>query len=445
MIIIIGVVNLVVGILIITNSIYFFFKKQRNVMFSIVSTLYALVYFLIPGLIFLLDMNLSYKYIFNISSSTDFEKFKSFCISVLGYLVFFLIYSFTRNYNAKPIKNYDLSVSKKGFQIIYVIAIGIFLISALSMLILVMRFGGLANMLSYGDQIRGGFVTGFESGVNRSFVEPLSQLVVITPFLFFLLSRIKKTSIMLKVLLIISLILTIIALLYNSGRSQIIFFVAGFVSYFFFQKFKKPFIPILLFIVISLSMLQFMDKFFLYMSTGIWINNSLTFEYFIESFAFPYSNLISVDEMNSMFGLRQGIDYFTWMINILPSPLLNILGLTKQPELYEFTTQYYGRVSGVPTDILTHGIRQIGFIGALINMVILGLLMAKLDSFFNQFRYKLIIFVSLYIAIFLANIVTAADLDSFIRYNIGTFLLIIALFIVEKFQEMRSKNSEGKT
>lgn len=90
----------------------------------------------------------------------------------------------------------------------------------------------------------------------------------------------------------------------------------------------------------------------------------------LTEFAFPYVNLLNVHKMNIEYGLRWGLDFVTWIVNIIPTRILGIFGFTKITAGYTFVTKYYSganAMGGTPTDLLTFGIRQFGTLGVLVN------------------------------------------------------------------------------
>lgn len=202
------------------------------------------------------------------------------------------------------------------------------------------------------------------------------------------------------IVVFISIIVSMLLLVFNAGKLQaIIYFIPlGLVLVDKFGGGKKQ---ISIYIGISLLMILIMpklDNLFYYLTYGKSLSSFKT-EWSIldnivgllNSFTYPYSNLLLSQSMNSEFGIRFGADYILPFINIIPSRILSFLGLKEMETLYSLTTSYYhtfvpgiSLYTGIPNDIITVAIRQFSYAGVILIGAIFGVLLKRLDIYIRK-------------------------------------------------------------
>jgi hypothetical protein len=89
---------------------------------------------------------------------------------------------------------------------------------------------------------------------------------------------------------------------------------------------------------------------------------------------------------------------------------------------------------GIPTDLLTLGIRQFGILGVLAVSVIFSTLCKYIDKVIDKAYSKKSIFITLRIASIMFIIVPYADLDSFVRSRYDMLMVLLFFIIVSKIQ-----------
>lgn len=232
-------------------------------------------------------------------------------------------------------------------------------------------------------------------------------------------------------MLIISILASVFYFLINAGRIGVLLYLLPFLIDFSFRKFKHPFVLMSVFSVLFIILLGFLDDLFFYLSYGYVKESSTSIFSIINEFAFPYLNLLHVNHINAEIGLRLGIDYFTWIINIIPTSILNIFGLSKVTTGYEFITDYYSggnATGGIPTDLITLGMRQFGVIGILLTGLVITMFCKYFDRIIDKIHSSNFYFMTLRMALIMFIIIPYADLDSFIRNRYD--MLLIAFFAI---------------
>ncbi|MCM3756322.1 hypothetical protein M3197_02365 [Sporosarcina aquimarina] len=322
------------------------------------------------------------------------------------------------------------------FTGISTLAIGIF-----AELLVANSLGGIFTALAMGDQLR---AFGSDSSIlipqNRLFAIVLMVSSLASTYFLAYASRIKRSFIMM-ILFLLSICASIFFLLINAGRLGVILFALTFFIDFAFRKSKHPFIYMFVFSIIGFILLGLLDDLFFYLSYGYIKESSSDFASFINEFAFPYLNLLNIHHINDSYGLRMGVDYFTWIINIIPTSILSIFGLAKVTSGYHFITEYYienNTHGGIPTDILTLGMRQFGFIGIIIISTILAIICKYMDKVVDKLHSNEFYFITLRIALIMFIIVPYADLDSFVR-NRYDMIMVLMFAIIVNLIRLKSK------
>ncbi len=273
-------------------------------------------------------------------------------------------------YNDFNIKVYKIAL----FMGVFCLGLALF-----SQMLIVNSLGDIQTLISMGNRLR---AFGVDSSryikQSRLFAITLMAISLASPYFLLYALRIKN-KLSTKVLLIVSILSCILYFAVNAGRIAVLVFGLTFFIGFVFRKTKHPFVYILIISILSLSLLGTLNDLFYYLSYGIARESSRGgLISIINEFAFPYLNLLNIVEINEIYGFRFGIDFISWAINIVPSSILSVFGLSKVGSSYHTITEYYrltvGTSGGIPTDILSLGMRQFGLIG----LVAISLFLAKI-------------------------------------------------------------------
>ncbi|OAS21869.1 O-antigen polymerase [Paenibacillus oryzisoli] len=432
-------------------------KKILNA-FIFFHAAFILYYILIPifSLIFI-DINSKglKGFILWISLGDSYDIFYAFSYTVIAYSVFMIAYRirFTSNIkrnskdkgNSKNENRINISDNSRVYKLAVLAGVSSLTIGVFGELLIANSLGGILNALAMGDQLRA-------YGSDNSYLIPQNRLFAIvlmvsslasTYFLVYAL-RIKR-SVCVLVILLISIFASIFLLFINAGRLGVLLFGLTFFIDFAFRKSKHPFIYIFVYSIIGFILLKRLDDLFFYLSYGYIKQSSTDFGSFLNEFAFPYLNLLNVHHINDAFGLRMGVDYFTWIINIFPSSVLNVFGLTKVTSGYVYITQYYSGTDiqgGIPTDLITLGIRQFGFIGILIIFIIVAGICKKTDEVIDHLHSDKFYFITLRIALIMFIIVPYADLDSFFRNRYDMIMVLLFAVMVNLINYKYNRNAK---
>ncbi|WP_413515534.1 O-antigen polymerase [Carnobacterium maltaromaticum] len=428
-------------------------RKKMNC-FLFFNVAFSLYYFIIP----FFNIYLLFFKVENIGSFTmkiaafDLKSlFITYLFTFFLYLVFLIVYKIFKKSSEEVQfqkdsienifgRNTDEVYNKMIIWGMITLVLGVF-----SELVIIYSFGGIFNAISSAEKLRA-------YGVDRSiymkqsllFVNVLATISLVSPFVFLFAKRVKNTLFS-KFCLLTSFAASIFYLLFFAGRMPIILFVSCFLIDYFFRKFKHPWIALTLSVVFLLLFLSKMDDLFFYLSYGnIKISEVNKFSSIINDFSFPYSNILFRNQINSSFDFRYGIDYFTWIINIIPSSFLNLFGLAKIDASFSFITKFYDpngiTLGGVPTDMLTFGFRQLSYLGSLIHVILMVFLCLFLDKIIASLNQKNAMFFSIRIAFMMFVLVPYADLDSFFRNRFDMVIVIIIGYSLMRVKNKAKNN-----
>lgn len=331
-------------------------------------------------------------------------------------------------YNAFDIKTYRIAL----FMGCFCLGLALF-----SQMLIINSLGDILTLVTMGDRLRAfGVDSSRYIAQSRLFAITLMAISLASPYFLFYALKIKN-KLSTKVLLIVSILSCILYFVVNAGRIAVLVFVLTFFIGFAFRKTKRPFIYIFIISIFSLSLLGTLNDLFYYLSYGIARESSrggvLSI---VNEFAFPYLNLLNVVEINEIYGLRLGIDFISWIINITPTSILNIFGLNKVASSYHTVTEYYrlsiGTSGGIPTDILTLGMRQFGTFGLVVVSLFLARVCKYLDGIIMRIHSNSHYFITLRISSIMFLILPYGDIDSFIRNRFDMILVFLFVFMVDK-------------
>lgn len=430
----------------------FIIIKNRNQLngFLFFNVGFSVYYFIIPFFNLILIMTRKeelHSYMKFISEYNLSDLFFNFLKTAIVYISFLFLYTyfFKKNRNLKiPNKNYFFRT--QNISKIYYLGLVCLLLGFLSEIIIIINFNGIINAISMAEKLRAyGVDRANYMPQNLLFVNILAGISLSAPFIFkFLLLH--KKSLMLNLLYFTSLLLSCFYLLFFAGRLPIILFISCFAIDYVFNNYSKPWLMMIAVAIIMFLSVSFLEDFLFYLSYGYVkesTNSSILRQ--INDFSFPLSNNLAAQNMNDMFGFRFGVDYFTWIINIIPTRILQIFGLSKVTSGYEYLTVYYDpqgiTLGGTPTDFLTLGMRQAPYIGLTVITILYSYLCSVIDKAITKINIKELTFFKIRIASIMFIIVPYADYDSFFR---NRFDMVIILLIVIFIIKLPMGNKEGE-
>lgn len=368
-----------------------------------------------------------------------------FYISFWGFRKLFLTgdKSTVKNKNSQKI---FLSNEKKLGDHSYKLGVICLAIGGGSELIIIKDLGGLFEALSKGDVLRSFSVDGATLvPQNHLFLTITMVLTMGATYLLFLSNRIEKSPVK-KIFIVLSFIGSLFYLLFNAGRLGVLLFFLCFVLDYAYRKSKHPFLLVVVAGLVSLFLLEKLNEVFFYISYGYIKSSEVNiFIRLINEFMFPYVNILHSLKMNAIFGLRYGLDFITWIVNIIPYSILSIFGLEKLQTSYTFITFYYvgqGSDGGVPTDLITQGIRQFGFIGIMFSSLIMAKICTLLDRLISREFFLNYTFFSLRVLSISFVLLPYADIDSFVKNRMDLLVLLVFLILVRKIEDSQRSTHE---
>lgn len=390
-------------------------------------------YFAIPLICIVFKSELiNYNGYMNIICNYSWDNFfVGICAIVLFVGTFYLIYSQENTKKKAYIFQFDSYRMLKVTRFFFWFSFGV---GAISFLLYIKAFGGVARLLSYAEYLRS-FSTSSESLVSYSsslLVIP-SKLIIVAPILGVYMIK-NSRKILYKLCLVVSIILAFIYLLSNSGKAPIILFILSFVVPYMKKYMKHPWRWMIIIGILCLPILGVLDGIFMYLAGGEWKVTSREWIDYIPQFVHPWANTLSLREIVNIEGFRWGKDFLTGILNILP-------GINFSPS-YEVTSMFYNgvnwrNVGGTPTDIVLFGYLQFGYLGVALVGWICGILVGKIDKLLRQIPNdyaSMVIKTSMIVNMF--TLITNADPTSIIM---GQFQLIIASICVLYSQKIRKQ------
>ena len=430
-------------IIIFLTTIKYYNKTKKLDTFVFFSIGYLLYYFVIPMLIiFLIGNNVDPHNRFSYRIVNSYPEQHSFAIltsliSYMFFMVFFIINSKIkinmRKINSKDSRlNYNQSKFIKKTNVIEIFAWLLFIVSFFAEIYIIIKLGGVSNALTQIEPLRSGSIEKTTYlRTNLLFLFTIYPWIHGATFLFFLIYRIKRNKLNL-VMFIISISGSIYALLLSGGRLQIILFVLCFFYDYVRKKYKHHILMMILISIIILVFLSGIDDLFFYLTHGYrptWSSNNLGSVF--EEFAFPYANILSVKEMNEIYGLRYGIDFIGWITYLVPSKVLSLLNIKRVDHGYDLITLFHNGPNshrgGVPTDLFTLGYRQFGMLGIFFTMLFYSIICVVINRITNKITDNKYTFIYIRISMLLFIMIPYADLENFIRSHFSTIILAFAV------------------
>ncbi|MBD8013367.1 oligosaccharide repeat unit polymerase [Planococcus wigleyi] len=311
----------------------------------------------------------------------------------------------------------------------------VFILGATSILLLIIETGSLQTYLSLGSQTRG-LDKEPTDYIRSSYLQliTLSLVILVVPYMYFYLYKLKKSQITLMKL-IISIVFAILFLLYNQGRAPLLLFFVPFFFVFGNKKSKANLFLLAFLAVIGTFLLSILDRFFNYLAYGVTIakveTNFLT--QFLKEFSYPFSNFVLKGEFVDITGFRYLYDYIIWPFTMIPGSILSLIGFDKNKidSIYLVNTSNYEALlgakasGGIPVDFLTYNYYQFGYISLIILAIFFGIILKQLDIIFQSYKYNIPIQIILYrISFSMINVINNFDMSAIFRNRLDIIILL---------------------
>ncbi len=390
-------------IIIAIGATFIFIMHLKNIGISISTTfhvVYLVYYFIIPPvMLWMLDYTdmLSLHIIrFDFIANTTIEqRYLSFLLAAIGYVFFLLIF------HAKifPKKTETLSIGEdfyetKGLYNTLSNAGWVFaMIGIISFCVVIFELGGVSSMLAIAGSLRG-----YNVDISGNFSAIGAMCLQMTGFLFgaaicLISCRKKKKNISLW--LAVVLFFLVLYLLYNQGRSPIVFFSVCVLYAYLKKKGIKESRIIAVFFVLAVAVILGSGSLratLRSVSSGQVVELSLidNIESTLSDLSYPYANTLNAMYFTEKYGFRFFKDYLLWIPEILPSRLLSLIGiqLPEAQTMTEIVSYEYSKgftyLGGVPVDFLTSGYFQGGVLGAIVNSMIVLCLLRKMERIIDS-------------------------------------------------------------
>ena len=305
-----------------------------------------------------------------------------------------------------------------------------FVVGIISFALFISGFGSLTNAMRYAEMNRSFSVSLADLIDYRlSLLFIPSRMITVAPFLYFYqLKNTKKLSP--RILFVISFIVSIFYFLFNAGKGPLLAFLLPF-GYVILKKFKKnAWRYVVALGLLSLPLLEVLDRLFLFLADGYWRNKGIDFLKLFYQFIHPFRNISNVVHITNEFGYRFFKDFITGPLNLMPG--------VNFEKSYEITSRFYfgdmwKSIGGVPNDLITFGYLQANILGVVIFSLLVGYLFGVIDKHLRNLNYgtaKELITSLLIISAF--RLIPNADIEPFLRSNFIMILIPIAVIRYSK-------------
>ena len=358
------------------------------------------------------------------ASGYDFIIAITCCLSFL--LVLGVTYRAHRFKSGCLYKIDDFKIMRLSKKICFVCA----LIGGISFVLYIRAFGGVVGMLAYSEYMRS-FSTSGESVLThlQTILYIPSRLVTVVPFL--VLIGYNKKSFLSVLLFVIFFSLGFLFFLYDAGKIGIIIYLLSLFVPILALKTQRPWFYVVIAGMIFLPIIGFLDSLFHYISMGEWesYSDSNVLSY-LQQFSYPFSNVLNLDGIASVSGIRYGKDFITGVLNLIPGVNFDV---SYEPTSYFSGGSTWAESGGTPNDTITFGYLQFSFLGVLLMGFLFGLITARLDSALlrleNNFKNN-VLKASLILLSFI--ILVNADVVGIVRVQFTLTILSLLVIISSK-------------
>lgn len=297
-------------------------------------------------------------------------------------------------------------------------------------------FGSIAAMLEQAELLRSFSHESNMSYITKIFVFPARLVVLVPIFLLLYKENRKFRGGLYTVLFISSFFIGLLYYLNNAGKTGVAIYFMALLVPILYRYSKSAWKIVILLGAFSISLVGYLDNFFLYFTTGLFYDVSgSSFLDYINQFAYPSSNVMSLDGIIYISGYRYGLDIITGFLNQIPG--INF------PISFEFTSEFYGgklwrEGGGTPTDSVSFGYMQLGYLGVVLWGVIVGsvsgwadCMIKKLGTSFGKEFFKATLILAFFV------LTTNADVYIIIRSQFSLWVLLLFLYFIYKRNKKR--------
>ena len=424
-----------------------YIRDGRDLLRTVFFGVFVLYYILTPTILGFYgrqsiaeDYRTPYFVIYN--QATESDQLRVFVITLFVFLLFIVLreaklpFIFGRR-SSNNYQNNETELNETLLDnTVYHLGIVFLVLGGIALAELIMELGGISRMLSLGSIIRG-YRTDNADYLSPigSICKTLSIFVTGSFFCFYSSSPKHKRH---KMFIIISMILSIVYLLFNSGRGPLLLFFGCIFFAILKERGKK---------VIGIVLLGFIGVALLSSTIEVVMNNiargysafyNLQYNMSdnilstITDLAYPYSNLLALPEMIERSGYNFGLDYVFWFSEVIPKRLFSFVWnfLPQTTLVTTKVSQFYITaglsLGGTPADYITYGWFQGHVLGLFVNCCIYDALLKRLDKIIFKLPVQYSI-LKYRMAFFAYSLITSNDFPLMIKNNL--FLIIIMIVI----------------
>lgn len=398
---------------------------------------YILVYFITP--ICCLLNNGKKINVYNTTNEVKYFYF-TYVIAIIGYI--FLNVGINLKFKTK------LKTRKEPNNIL-LSAFVLMIIGSVSLYLWTKVYGSMTGIFRYASQIRSGIVKIYNP---YTFLKPLCPTVIIAFFIFYYqLFEFKNNKIYKNLFIFVGLVIsgigTYIYLIANDGRLMILIVLLVLILYTFNRNnkmvSKKAVLGYAILAIITIFILSNLNSITANIRgkiTNVEKSNSTIIQIIANEFGYTYSNVINV-----MHGKSNGIIDGNTLLNDIKSAFFAWVPIRLKPKniinLYDYNTSFYpGIIGQLPTDLLSAGMYEFGYIGIIILPLLVGIVSNLLNKYFwnKEVKFYVIMFylISMYVGL---RFIAYYD---FSQILFGTLYIFISFIIIKVLNRIKLK-SEG--
>lgn len=385
-----------------------------------------------------------FSFLFN-DSIGWYNVFSSAAVLIIGILFFVFAYSLVNKKYYEKDTTVRLVSSNNDFYFnkrIKALAFLLLIIGGVSITVYTLAFGGFARAYALAEVLRqhDADITNYGVSGIYSYLLILSGVLTIVPFLLFLVWKNEKRFIY-SLLIIISLFLLFIYFLLNNGKSPIIrFVIIVFYMLLFWKNIKHKFIIIGICAVVAVPVLDVLDYVFAQWDINEAIK-SFSYQSSILRFCYPTFSNYNMNSITDTYGYMYFTHFITDFISLLPGVEFKSSHVNTSEF---FSGSNWQAVGGVPNDLLTYGFLQLRLIGVVVVFFLLGLLSGWFDIKIRDIKNVCSRnMMGIIVCMNMFSVVSCADIQDILLYNLSFTITIIILFAVNKDNRRRfyAKNS----
>lgn len=272
-----------------------------------------------------------------------------------------------------------------------------FLLGVAAMLLCIAGAGGIRKYLSLGALTRG-IGKDVTQGISRAYLPAitLSSVILIPPFLYRYVCQCRgKHARGRRICFFASFLTALLYLVYNQGRAPLMIFLLPF---FLDSRHARKIgtTGLLALFVLCCLLLERLSSLFNYLSYGRWYDqyDDNLIRTLLREFTYPFSSFALRGELLERMGMRWGSDLVEWPAVVLPSFVMECLGVDKRQivtigeELTEAFSTLTGmtRQGGIPSDLFFFLYAQYGAVSLAGGVLLLGVFLSRCDRRFLGLR-----------------------------------------------------------